>query len=290
MVLGPVAALLHAAAAALEAQPGSASAAAEATTYAAAWRTAEDAAWQARSRAVASASRLADADADADADAHDDPGLRAEAATHSATTAPLQEHEVAPLLRAALPPGSWLAIGNSSPVRDLDHDLPPDGQALTLLHQRGAAGIDGGVAGAAGARSVLAAPMALLLGDVALLHDTGGLAAAAAVRGPLAIVVVHNDGGRIFERLPLGRDASLAGACEQLFVVPHGHGFDGLAATWGLAFARVDTAAALAQALARALAAERPILIEARVAPGGSARRAGLLAAMAQAADAAMGA
>jgi 2-succinyl-5-enolpyruvyl-6-hydroxy-3-cyclohexene-1-carboxylate synthase len=75
-----------------------------------------------------------------------------------------------------------------------------------------------------------------------------------------------------------------------LFVVPHGHGFDGLAATWGLAFARVDTAAALAQALAQALAAERPMLIEARVAPGGSARRAGLLAAMAQAAEAAMGA
>jgi 2-succinyl-5-enolpyruvyl-6-hydroxy-3-cyclohexene-1-carboxylate synthase len=280
MVLGPAAALLDAAAAALEAQPGPAAAAADTATYAAAWRVAEDAAWRARSQVIAMASRPDEAAV----------GRRSGAVADGAAETALQEHEVAPLLRAALPPGSWLAIGNSSPVRDLDHDLPPDGQALTLLHQRGAAGIDGGVAGAAGARSVLAAPMALLLGDVALLHDTGGLAAAAAVRGPLAIVVVHNDGGRIFERLPLGRDASLAGACEQLFVVPHGHGFDGLAATWGLAFARVDTAAALAQALARALAAERPILIEARVAPGGSARRAGLLAAMAQAADAAMGA
>jgi 2-succinyl-5-enolpyruvyl-6-hydroxy-3-cyclohexene-1-carboxylate synthase len=282
MLLGPVAALLDAAAAALEAQPGPADAAACATTYAATWRAAEDAAWRARSQAVASASRLTDTDADA--------ARLAGAAAHGDTAALLQEHEVAPLVRAALPPGAVLAIGNSSPVRDLDHDLPPDEPALTLLHQRGAAGIDGGVAGAAGARSVLAAPMALLLGDVALLHDAGGLAAAAAVRGPLAIVVVHNDGGRIFERLPLGRDASLAGSCEQLFVVPHGHGFDGLAATWGLAFARVDKVAALEQALARALAADRPMLIEARVAPGGSARRAQLLAAMAQAAEAAAGA
>ncbi|MBK7458749.1 MAG: 2-succinyl-5-enolpyruvyl-6-hydroxy-3-cyclohexene-1-carboxylic-acid synthase [Betaproteobacteria bacterium] len=290
MVLGPVAALLDAAAAALETQPGPAAAAADATTYAAAWRAAEDAAWQARSQAVALVSRHADGDTDADADAHDDTGLLAGAAAHGATAASLQEHEVAPLLRAALPPGAVLAIGNSSPVRDLDHDLPPDAQALTLLHQRGAAGIDGAVAGAAGARSVLDAPMALLLGDVALLHDAGGLAAAAAVRGPLAIVVVHNDGGRIFERLPLGRDISLAGACDRLFVVPHGHGFDGLAATWGLTFARVDQAAALAQALAQALAADRPILIEARVAPGGSARRTGLLAAMAHAAEAAVGA
>jgi 2-succinyl-5-enolpyruvyl-6-hydroxy-3-cyclohexene-1-carboxylate synthase len=109
-------------------------------------------------------------------------------------------------MRAALPAGAWLAIGNSSPVRDLDHDLPPDSRPLTLLHQRGAAGIDGLVAGAAGARSVITPPLALLLGDVSLLHDVGGLAAAATVHGPLAIVVVHNDGGRIFERLPLGRD------------------------------------------------------------------------------------
>ena len=73
-----------------------------------------------------------------------------------------------------------------------------------MLHQRGAAGIDGLVAGAAGARSVVAAPIALLLGDIALLHDAGGLAAASAVRGPLAIVVVHNDGGRIFETAAAG--------------------------------------------------------------------------------------
>lgn len=262
MLLGPVAALLDAAAAQLQAAPrstGDVLAAAAAADYARTWHAAEAAAWQAR--------------------------LRATAESGPAT---LQEHDIAPLLRAALPPGAVLAIGNSSPVRDLDHDLPPDIEPLTVLHQRGAAGIDGGVAGAAGARSVMAPPMALLLGDIALLHDVGGLAAAAAVRGPLAIVVVHNDGGRIFERLPLGRDAAVAAARERLFVAPHGHSFDGLAMTWGLGYARVDTARALAQALAQALQAERAVLIEARVAPDGSARRAELLAAMAGAAERAL--
>ena len=214
------------------------------------------------------------------------PGRRDADAVAGSAEQPLQEHDIAPLLRAALPAGALLAVGNSSPVRDLDHDLPPDAQALTLLHQRGAAGIDGNVAGAAGARSVARTPMALLLGDVALLHDAGGLAAAAAVPGPLAIVVVNNDGGRIFERLPLGRDACLAAARERLFVTPHGRGFDGLAATWGLVYARVDTPAALAGALAQALAGRStPMLIEACPAPGGSARRAGLLATMAAAAE-----
>ncbi|MBK1616707.1 hypothetical protein CKO44_25040, partial [Rubrivivax gelatinosus] len=202
----------------------------------------------------------------------------------------LHEHEVAPILRAALPAGAALMVGNSNPVRDLDHDLPPDGRVLALLHQRGAAGIDGLVAGAAGARSVLdaAAPLALLLGDVSLLHDAGGLAAAAAVTGPLAIVAVHNDGGRIFERLPLGRRPDLAAEREQLFVAGHGHAFDGLAATYGLGYERVQKPAELRAALARALAATRPVLIEARVAAGGSGIRAALLAAMAEAGAAAL--
>ncbi len=254
MLLGPVAALLDAAAAQLEAQPRAGPEAGACARYARAWQAADAAAWAARRAAVDALAGGA-----------------------------LHEHDIALLVRAALPAGAALAIGNSSPVRDLDHDVPPDTVPLAVLHQRGAAGIDGLVAGAAGARSVLDAPLALLLGDVALLHDAGGLAAAAAVRGPFAIVVVHNDGGRIFERLPLGRDDALAAARERLFVAPHGRAFDGLAATWGLGYARVETPAALRDALAQALGAERAVLIEARVAPGGSTRRAALLAAMAEA-------
>ncbi|MDE2371218.1 MAG: 2-succinyl-5-enolpyruvyl-6-hydroxy-3-cyclohexene-1-carboxylic-acid synthase [Burkholderiales bacterium] len=265
MLLAPVAALLDAAAVVLEAGAPDAAALAAGADYRRRWHGAEAAAWVARSQAIAA----------------------------NAAGAALQEHEIAPLLRAALPADALLMVGNSSPVRDLDHDLPPDERPLTLLHQRGAAGIDGLVAGAAGARSVIdaARPLALLIGDVSLLHDAGGLAAVAAQRGPLAIVVVHNDGGRIFERLPLGADAGVASgvqdARERLFVAPHGRAFDGLASTWGIAYERASTAAELAQALAHALASDRPCLIEARVAPGGSARRAALLAAMAAAGAAA---
>ena len=262
MLLGPVADLLDAAAAQLQAQPRGDDERRAGTSYRQLWQAAEAAAWAARGQ-----------------------GGLPNAALEAADDAPLQEHHIAPLLRAALPAGALLAIGNSSPVRDLDHDLPPDTRLLGLLHQRGAAGIDGLVAGAAGARSVSPPPMALLLGDVSLLHDAGGLAAAAAVPGPLAIVVINNDGGRIFERLPLGRDPSVAEARERLVVTPHGRAFDGLAATWGLGYTRVDTRAALEAALSQALAADRAMLIEACPAPGGSASRAVLLAAMAGAAE-----
>jgi 2-succinyl-5-enolpyruvyl-6-hydroxy-3-cyclohexene-1-carboxylate synthase len=257
MLLGPPAELLDAAAAQLSSAP---LADAEApAAYRQRWQRAEAAAWSAREHAAAADGTL-------------------------------QEDQIAALLRAALPAGAWLAVGNSSPVRDLDHDLPPDSRALGVLHQRGAAGIDGLVAGAAGARSVVAPPLALLLGDVSLLHDAGGLAAMAAVPGPLAIVVVNNDGGRIFERLPLGRDEGMAAARKRLFVTPHGRSFDGLAATWDLPYARADTPAALGQALVQALQAAWPMLIEACPAAAGSARRAALLAAMAAAAERALAA
>ncbi|MDO9073985.1 MAG: 2-succinyl-5-enolpyruvyl-6-hydroxy-3-cyclohexene-1-carboxylic-acid synthase [Rubrivivax sp.] len=259
MLLGPVAALLDAAATALQAQSRDADDRAAAAAYAADWQRTEAAAWSARRLGVESADQTL-----------------------------LHEHDIAPALRAALPRDAWLAVGNSSPVRDLDHDLPPDALPLHVLHQRGVAGIDGGVAGAAGARSAGAAPLALLLGDTALLHDAGGLAAAAGVDGPLVIVVVHNDGGRIFERLPLARNPAMAAARERLFVAPHGRSFDGLAATWGIHHVSVATRAELQQALARGLSAPRPLLIEARVAAGGSAMRAELLAAMAQAGAAAL--
>jgi 2-succinyl-5-enolpyruvyl-6-hydroxy-3-cyclohexene-1-carboxylate synthase len=105
------------------------------------------------------------------------------------------------------------------------------------------------VAGAAGARSVITPPLALLLGDVSLLHDVGGLAAAAAVHGPLPIVVVHNDGGRIFERLPLGQDASVAGRARQALrgaAWPHPAG---PGRHLGLPYRRVQTPAELSEAL-----------------------------------------
>jgi 2-succinyl-5-enolpyruvyl-6-hydroxy-3-cyclohexene-1-carboxylate synthase len=252
MLLGPVTALLDAAAAQLGSWHRTAPE--SALQYARHWRNAEAAAWSARHVSAA----------------------------RPAMTA-LHELDIAPLVRAALPTGAMLAIGNSSPVRDLDHDAPPDRVPLGVLHQRGAAGIDGLVAGAAGARSVTDVPIALLLGDVSLLHDAGGLAAAAVASGALAIVVVHNDGGRIFERLPSGSEAQVTGLHERLFVAPHGCAFDGLAASWGLGYARVDTPEALSEALVRALAADRAVLIEARVVSGGSARRATVLAAMAAA-------
>ena len=70
-----------------------------------------------------------------------------------------------------------------------------------MLSNRGANGIDGVVSTAVGA-ALTGAPTALLIGDVAFLHDTNGLLGLMARDVNLVIVVVDNDGGGIFSFLP----------------------------------------------------------------------------------------
>jgi 2-succinyl-5-enolpyruvyl-6-hydroxy-3-cyclohexene-1-carboxylate synthase len=205
----------------------------------------------------------------------------------------LSEGIVARLVASGCPEGSILAVGNSSPVRDLDMYCPASPRALRVLHQRGASGIDGLVSGAAGARSVAGGPVTLLLGDLSLLHDLTGLALAreaAAASAPLVIVVVQNDGGRIFERLPIGRSARASGdgvseaLLERCFTTPQSLLFEPAAAMFGLAYERVDTKPALDRALAAAWGRSGATLIEAVVPNSdGAARAERLLKAIAAA-------
>jgi 2-succinyl-5-enolpyruvyl-6-hydroxy-3-cyclohexene-1-carboxylate synthase len=170
------------------------------------------------------------------------------------------------------PDDAILAVGNSTPVRDLDAFCPPSPRALGVLSQRGASGIDGLVSGAAGARSVSRGPVALLLGDLSLLHDVGGLAQMARAPAPFVVVVVENGGGRIFEDLPVAARVDRA-LFERCFVTPVPVHLEHAAAAFGVAHARAGTAASLDEALRAAWACGRATLIEAVVDPREDARQ-----------------
>ncbi|TMA17640.1 MAG: 2-succinyl-5-enolpyruvyl-6-hydroxy-3-cyclohexene-1-carboxylic-acid synthase [Deltaproteobacteria bacterium] len=119
---------------------------------------------------------------------------------------------------AALPAGSQLFVSSSMPVRDVDA-WAGRAAAVRVLANRGVNGIDGIVASALGAALATSRRTAVLLGDLALLHDLGGLVAAARLGAELTLVVVDNDGGGIFSFLPI---ASQTPRFEELFGTPHG--------------------------------------------------------------------
>jgi 2-succinyl-5-enolpyruvyl-6-hydroxy-3-cyclohexene-1-carboxylate synthase len=153
-----------------------------------------------------------------------------------------------------------------------------------VAHQRGASGIDGLVSGGAGVQAATLGPVALLIGDLALLHDLGGLSLLARAEGPLCVVVVNNGGGRIFDQLPVARriDADLF---ERCFAAPQAVRFDLAAEAFGVPHARVETTLALGEALAAAWARRGPTLIEAVTSPGEGARLARQIWAWAETSD-----
>ena len=152
-------------------------------------------------------------------------------------------------LVAALPSGALLVLGSSTPVRDVDRLAVPRGD-VTVLANRGVAGIDGTVSTAVGAASVHGGPAFALMGDLTFLHDLTGLLLGEQESAPdLTIVVPDNDGGGIFAQLEPGEDR-YAADYRRVFGTPHGRDLVDVARSLGWPATRVSTAPELREALA----------------------------------------
>ena len=163
----------------------------------------------------------------------------------------LLEPLLAATLLRALPSEVAVYASSSMPVRDVTSFWPPDALSRRVLVNRGANGIDGVVSSALGASLALGQPVAALVGDVALLHDIGGLLAASLSDADLTVVVPNNDGGGIFSLLPVAEGGSDVHFGE-LFHTPHGVGLGRLAAGLGINYHRTGQADDLAEAVAKA--------------------------------------
>ncbi len=166
-----------------------------------------------------------------------------------------------------LPEGSLLVLGNSLPIRAVDAFARKRARGIKTLVQRGTNGIDGLVSGAAGSARSSGLPTTLLIGDVSLAHDIGGLALCRSCSVPLVIVVLDNAGGRIFDELPWG-DAIQATERERAFwLTPPALDWAALARGYGLAYRSATTASELAESLSLAYARAGATLICVEVAP-----------------------
>jgi 2-succinyl-5-enolpyruvyl-6-hydroxy-3-cyclohexene-1-carboxylate synthase len=109
----------------------------------------------------------------------------------------------------------------------------------------------------------------LVLGDVSFAHDLGGLLAARAAIGPLAIVVLDNGGGRIFNGLPAARVLP-ASTFEEHFTTSPQLDPAVVATALGLRAVTAVSSAAVADALEAALAEGGTTVIHAPVTSTGA--------------------
>jgi 2-succinyl-5-enolpyruvyl-6-hydroxy-3-cyclohexene-1-carboxylate synthase len=161
----------------------------------------------------------------------------------------LSEPLTARLLAESLPAETTLLVASSMPIRDAELYFPAGRPLPRVLSNRGANGIDGTVSTAFGvAAAVPRGRVVLLIGDVALAHDLGGLIAARQLGLDLTVVVLNNDGGGIFHFLPVSGETD---AFEEHVATPHGLDFAKAAALYGLTHTRARTAGELGDALTR---------------------------------------
>ena len=174
------------------------------------------------------------------------------------------EPGVARALATVVPDPSVIVASSSMPVRDIEwYARPRDG--LRVVSNRGANGIDGVTSTALGVATALrgVAPTVALLGDLAFLHDAGGLLGAAALGVDCTLVVVDTNGGGIFSFLP--QAGALAGPqFERLFGTPHDIDLAALAAVHGIPVTAPGAAEDVGPEIAEAVAAGGVRLVHVR--------------------------
>jgi 2-succinyl-5-enolpyruvyl-6-hydroxy-3-cyclohexene-1-carboxylate synthase len=178
---------------------------------------------------------------------------------HAKDTSMLTEPLVATVLTEELPESHALVAASSMPVRDLNRHAAETGRGEGAYANRGASGIDGTVATAAGVAEGRGGPVTLLIGDLALWHDLNSLALLQ--DRPVVAIVVNNDGGGIFHFLPIRAHDEVF---DPYFTTPQGRSFESAAATFALSYAQPSTPDAFRTAYRDACERSGSTLIEVR--------------------------
>ena len=171
---------------------------------------------------------------------------------------------IARILWQALPDGEGLFLGNSLTIRVFDQLRVTGPKDVRVITNRGVSGIEGQIATAVGFAEAAGRRVTAVLGDVSLLHDLNSLLLAKASAAPVVIVVVNNQGGRIFDRLPVARHPEIA---TPWVTTPHAMHFADVARQFGLPYDLATTPGELAAGYEAALAGGQSRLLEVALAP-----------------------
>jgi len=171
----------------------------------------------------------------------------------------LSEPRVARLISQMIPEGQGLFLSNSMPIRDMGNYADYKGKAVFVNGNRGASGIDGIIASAAGYEQGLEKPVTLMIGDLAVLHDLNSLSMLRDLQDPLIIILLNNGGGAIFSFLPI---AGFKEGFEKFWGTPHPYTLAGAASTFELNYSQPMDATHFKKAYIQALRSNTSTIIE----------------------------
>ncbi|NQT64481.1 MAG: 2-succinyl-5-enolpyruvyl-6-hydroxy-3-cyclohexene-1-carboxylic-acid synthase [Candidatus Marinimicrobia bacterium] len=162
-------------------------------------------------------------------------------------------------LSKLVPSNHALMLANSMSIREMEMFASTGHFEGEIFANRGASGIDGLLATAAGYGAGSERPVTILMGDLAFLHDLNSLQLIKTAQQPIIMVVVNNDGGGIFSFLSIWNETDVF---EPFFGTPHGLTLEHAASMFGLAYSNPADMDAFKTTYIKATKQAESILIE----------------------------
>ena len=159
-----------------------------------------------------------------------------------------------------IPNGASLFSGNSLAVRHVDQFCPPNEKLIRVYANRGASGIDGNISTGLGIAASTTEPVVLLIGDITFYHDSNGLLAIKkfGIKN-VTVVILNNNGGGIFRRLPVSK---FEPEFQQLFETSHDLNFEPLARLYDIHYVNITNLKSFEEVFTPALKNNVPTIIE----------------------------
>jgi 2-succinyl-5-enolpyruvyl-6-hydroxy-3-cyclohexene-1-carboxylate synthase len=144
--------------------------------------------------------------------------------------------------------GDLVYTASSLAIREQESFLEGSEADVLFFSNRGANGIDGVIASGLGAAKASSRPTTIVTGELGFQHDLGSLALLGEAGVPVRVVVVNDNGGRIFSRLPQ-KQSMPPEEFELLMSTPSDLNIEAAAGLFSNPYARVTEPAGLVEVL-----------------------------------------
>ncbi len=130
------------------------------------------------------------------------------------------------------PEDTLVFIANSLSIRHADQFIKPLSKKITVFTNRGLSGIDGTLSTALGIAAASDKKIMLITGDLALFHDLNGFMSIHRYNMQIVVILLNNQVGGIFERLPIAKSVDEA-TFKEFFLTHHNINFSSLVKMYG---------------------------------------------------------